>query len=248
MNMKMNIIKLESVDSTNHYLKRLCNSEEKLPNFLTIWTPNQTNGVGQYGSKWFVEPYKNLTFSVLVCHKNFLIENYFWLNMIVSLAVNNVLESLKIPQISIKWPNDILSGKFKIGGILIENIIRNTKIEKSIIGIGLNVNQLNFNELYRASSLQKITKKEFNLEFLLKEILKQLQEQFSGIETSSFEKIYSLYERKLFQKDKVSAFRPKEGTDFSGIIRQVLPSGELVVEMENNQTKAYSLKEIQLLY
>ena len=65
----MNIIELKTVDSTNRYLKELVHSETSLPNFLTIWTPQQTAGVGQYGAKWQTEPYQNLTFSMLFIPK-----------------------------------------------------------------------------------------------------------------------------------------------------------------------------------
>lgn len=246
--MKVNIIKLNSVDSTNLYLKKLINSQNNLPNFLTIWTPKQTNGVGQYGAKWLTEDYKNLTFSTLVLHRNFLLEHYFLLNMIVSVAVCEILEEENIPQIQVKWPNDILSSRFKIGGILIENVIRSNYIEKSIIGIGLNVNQLDFNNLPKASSLKKITQRDFDIEILMKYIVKRLQKKFSQTENLTFDEIYPVYEKRLFQKDKVSAFRCAQGNDFSGIIRKVLPSGELVVEIETGELKNFQLKEIQLLY
>lgn len=244
----MNIIKLETIDSTNNYLKKLANSEENLPNFLTVWTPNQTNGVGQYGAKWVTESYKNLTFSVLFLHKKFELERYFLLNMLTAIVVAQTIEEMQIPNVKIKWPNDILLEKHKIGGILIENVIRGTNVEKSIIGIGLNVNQTDFSDLPKASSLQNITQKEFDIEVIMKSILRNLQKEFLNLEELQFADIYPIYKKYLFQLNKISAFRPKEGKDFSGIIRGVLPSGELLVETENDEIKQFALKEIQLLY
>lgn len=244
----MKIITLETVDSTNKYLKNWADKENNLPNFLTVRAVSQTNGVGQYGAKWETESGKNLTFSTLMIHNNFPLENYFLLNMMVSITISDVLHSLHIPKISIKWPNDLLSGRFKIGGILIENIIRSSYIDKSIIGIGLNINQLHFNGIEKASSLKKITGQDFDLENLLKEIISQLEKNLSKIENTTLEDLHSVYMSKLFQKDKVSAFRSPEGYNFSGIIRNVTPKGELVVELENEIQKKFVLKELQLLY
>ncbi|CEN40914.1 biotin--[acetyl-CoA-carboxylase] ligase [Capnocytophaga cynodegmi] len=244
----MNIIKLDTIDSTNNYLKKLANSEEKLPNFLVVWTPNQTNGVGQYGAKWVTESFKNLTFSVLFLHKKFDLTQYFFLNMLTAIAVAKTIEEMAISNVKIKWPNDILLEKHKIGGILIENVIRGTNIEKSIIGIGLNINQTDFSELPRASSLQKITRKQYDIESVMKSILFNLQKEFTKLEESQFADIYPIYQKYLFQLNKISAFRPKNGKDFSGIIRGALPSGELLVETENEEIKQFALKEIQLLY
>ncbi len=244
----MNIIKLETIGSTNAYLKKMANTQDNLPNFLTVWTPQQTNGVGQYASKWIVEPYKNLTFSVLCKHTNFELQNYFLLNMLTSVAVVKTLEAAHISDINIKWPNDILVSKRKVGGILIENVVRNAQIDKSIIGIGLNVNQTDFRDLPKASSLKNCTQKEYDIEFLMKSILKNLQMEFSDIQLLSFDEVYSKYEKYLFQLNKVSAFRTHQGANFSGIIRRVLPSGELVVEIEDGTFKHFSLKEVQLLY
>lgn len=244
----MNIIKLDTVDSTNKYLKKLANSEENLPNFLTVWTPNQTDGVGQYGAKWLTESHKNLTFSVLFLHKSFYLERYFLLNMLVAIAVAKTLEEMQILGVKIKWPNDILLEKYKIGGILIENIIRGANIEKSVIGIGLNINQLDFSNLQRASSIRKITGKEFDIELVMKFVVRNLQREFENLDHLQFADVYPIYKKYLFQLNGVSAFRPQKGQDFSGIIRGVLPSGELLVETENDGIKEFALKEIQLLY
>lgn len=81
-------------------------------------------------------------------------EQLFFVNMKVSLAVFKTLRQLNIPDVHIKWPNDILSANAKIGGVLIENSVKNATTFESIIGIGLNVNQIEFNGLQSVSSLQ----------------------------------------------------------------------------------------------
>ena len=129
----MQIIKLDATDSTNTYLKKLMHSK-KLEDFTIVAANQQLNGRGQMGTKWESEPGKNLTFSVLKNFKNYQIQEQFLLNIITSLAVYNTLKNLFIPDLRVKWPNDIMSGNFKICGILIENNLKNNGIQSSIIG------------------------------------------------------------------------------------------------------------------
>ena len=157
----MKLIKLDAIDSTNDFLKSLA-SQDELDNFTVVTAENQTKGKGQMGSKWQSESGKNLIMSVLV--KEFLYDNeqVFNLSVIVSLAVIDALKSLNIPDLCIKWPNDIMSYNKKVGGILIENTIKSDGRIVSVVGIGLNVNQTNFDHLPNASSLAVICKTQFD--------------------------------------------------------------------------------------
>lgn len=245
----MKLITLPSIDSTNRYLKDLVHSEAVLPNYLTVFTPVQTAGVGQYGAKWQSEPDTNLTFSTLFIPKNLTIERAFILNMLVPLAVVKVLKAQDIAaEIKIKWPNDIIIERKKVGGILIENIVQGQQIVKSVIGIGLNVNQRDFSGLPKASSLANITGRVFKVKKLLKEVMNALEEMLEEVSTTSFEQVYEEYQEYLFQRGKVSAFRPKTGKDFMGIIRGVAPDGALIVATETEEIKQFQLKEVELLY
>lgn len=159
----MKLIKLDAIDSTNDFLKAL-SSQDELENFTTVTAENQTKGKGQMGGKWKAEAGKNLIMSVLV--KDFLFDNekVFDLSVVVSLAVSEVLKFLNIPDICIKWPNDILSYNKKLVGILIENTIKSDGRIVSVVGIGINVNQTDYTEFPNASSLAVISGKSFNKE------------------------------------------------------------------------------------
>ena len=154
----MYIIKLNAIDSTNSYLKKLA-LEKPLAPFTVVWTTNQTNGRGQMGSNWVSEEGKNLTFSVLVKDVVENIEGIFDLNVCVAVTLIEVLENYNLSNLAIKWPNDILADKKKIAGVLIENSIKSSGEIVSIVGIGINVNQENFSDLPQASSLK--SKREF---------------------------------------------------------------------------------------
>ncbi|MEY4037832.1 MAG: hypothetical protein RIR67_142, partial [Bacteroidota bacterium] len=170
----MKLIKLDAIDSTNEFLKGLSNKED-LENFTVVTAENQTKGKGQMGAVWNSEVGKNLIMSVLV--KDFLseINEIFNLNIAVATAVITALKKQNIPNLSIKWPNDILSANKKIGGILIENSIKSDGTILSIVGLGLNVNQTNFEGLPKASSLAVVMEHELNKEELLSAIVTQLE-------------------------------------------------------------------------
>jgi BirA family biotin operon repressor/biotin-[acetyl-CoA-carboxylase] ligase len=110
----MQIIKLDAIDSTNRYLRDLV-SEIPLEDFAVVAAKYQTHGRGQRATTWQSEKGKNLIISVLKKDISINIEHQFLLSIAVSLAVYKTLEAFQIPNLSIKWPNDILSRQNKIG-------------------------------------------------------------------------------------------------------------------------------------
>ena len=243
----MNIIKLDATDSTNAYLKRLL-SDGLGADFTVITAKKQLKGKGQMGAKWESDSGKNLTFSVLRQGLGLSVANYFVLNICVSLAVYKTLKAHQVPDLSVKWPNDILSGTSKICGILIENILSGNLINTAIIGIGLNVNQTFFGELENASSLKLILGSNFDLDELLHEIVENLKSVFLESTTDSTENLWEAYEDVLFRKDKPSTFENKQNELFMGFIRGVSPTGKLQIMLEDNVLKEFDIKEVKLLY
>lgn len=178
----MQRIKLPATDSTNAHLKRLL-QERGLPDGTLVAAGVQTRGRGQRGAGWESDQGKNLTFSVLKRFSGFPAQQHFRLNMAVSLAIVGVLDALEIPQVSIKWPNDILSGPYKVCGILIENSLQSAGIAHSIVGIGLNVNQREFPGLPAAASLATRAGRDLDLDQLLDLLHKALWEELTGLES-----------------------------------------------------------------
>ena len=243
----MEIIKLNATNSTNTYLKNLL-KEKQVKDLSCIWALSQTQGRGQQGAKWISEPGKNLTFSILKKFENLSSEYHFLLNMEVSLAIFRALKKLYIPDLAVKWANDILSSKKKISGILIENTLHKEQISASIIGIGVNVNQIFFNDLPNVSSLQKIMGHPFDLEEVLLLICQELEVSLKSLSPSRFETMLDEYHTHLFRKDKPSTFEYPNGERFMGYIRGVSHNGQLQVEQEDALMSSFSLKEIKLLY
>ncbi|WP_418636409.1 biotin--[acetyl-CoA-carboxylase] ligase [Winogradskyella sp.] len=243
----MYIIKLNAIDSTNSYLKDIVSVT--LPkDYTVVVAEKQTKGRGQMGAEWQAESGKSLTVSVFKSLASFDVKEQFYISMAVSLAIFKALSVFKIPQLRIKWPNDILSADTKICGILIENVIKNNNLQGSIIGFGLNVNQKYFDNLPQASSMSLLTGVIYNKDEVLSEILKQMKFYFNILESNNHSKIKEEYESFLFRKDKPSTFRSSNNNSFSGIIQGVTKSGQLQVWTEDEIIRTFDLKDVKLLY
>ena len=246
----MKLIKLDAIDSTNDFLKSISGQDE-LENFTVVTAENQTKGKGQMGAKWQSESGKNLIMSILVRDFVFDNEQVFNLSLIVALSVIDVLKSLDISDLSIKWPNDIMSYNKKIGGILIENTIKSDGRIVSVVGLGLNVNQTNFAELPYASSLAVISGRNFDKDSLPQLIVEKIKERIDLWETKSAI-FWDEYFNSLFRKGVPMPFKnltPKAlGQNFMGIIRGVSSVGKIQILLEDDSVAEFDIKEIQMLY
>ena len=239
----MQIIKFNSINSTNSYIENLINKIH-LEDFSAVVADYQSNGFGQYGTKWSSERGKNLLISIFKKNIQTDIKNQFYINMRVSLAVFMTLKSLEIPELSIKWPNDILYRNNKISGILIKLVIKNKSIKHAIIGIGINVNQNNFENLPNAISICNIINDTYDLNDLRNILMKKLSFYFNV--KDSFE-LKVAYERALFRKNKSSEFVSQGKRNFLGIIEGVSDSGKLCVKIDGLSEK-FDAKSIKMLY
>lgn len=238
------ISKIDAIDSTNLALKRKYH-KGLAKHGDVLWALDQVKGKGQRDSQWVSEPDKNLTFSIFLSQEKLMLRSVFVLNCWVALAVKKSLTSLNIPSVSIKWPNDILSENKKLCGILIENLYQGEKHIASIVGIGLNVNQINFFDLTKASSMQLSAGRMFDLEKVLQEILYQLshylETKMSPLDSlEAFNKaLYGLGEERTFlENDK----------PFQATVEEVNAQGELVLKTAQNQLRCFQHKTIEWIY
>jgi BirA family biotin operon repressor/biotin-[acetyl-CoA-carboxylase] ligase len=243
----MNIIKLNAIDSTSSFLKDLLR-QHHVDNFTTVIAENQIKGRGQVGNIWNSESGKNLTFSVLVKDSIVDSNSVFVLNTVVSISIIRALEKFKINKLAIKWPNDILSENKKIAGILIENIFKGNNEITSIVGVGLNVNQIQFDNLPQASSLAILNNKVFDKEMLLEEILYQMKFHITQLANSVRFDFWEEYHSLLFKKDIPSVFEDVNNFQFQGIIKGVTKFGKLTIMLEDDSFKEYNIKEVRMLF
>lgn len=241
------IVRLTEVDSTNVYAASLIkNSPKIITDGMVIYTDNQTNGKGQRGRIWETTPNKNLTFSI-VLKPNLLVNEQFLLSKICALGILDFLTDLGIKNTSIKWPNDIYVGNQKIAGMLLENTLKNSKIEFCIAGIGININQTVFNEhLQQATSLQLITNKSYELSQLLSQLLFFIEKRYLQLKTGKLQQINNDYLNHLLGYNTERTYLVNN-QKVLGVISGVASSGKLQVIHKNNLHE-YDMKEIGFVF
>ena len=241
----MRLIKLDATRSTNATLKELWQNNHTV-DWTVVWAVDQTQGRGQQGSQWISEPGKNLTFSVLKEFEALEARYQFLLNMAVSLAVHETLLELDIADVRVKWPNDIMSGSEKICGILIENIVKSNNIQAAIIGIGLNVNQVDYGDIRNAGSLKTVSGKEYNIDAIYSLLTKSLKRRLEMLNSTSLIQIRPDYLKVLYRLDQESDFQVIGKAPEKGIIRGISEEGKLRVEL-NGVISEFANKQIQLI-
>ena len=141
-----------------------------------------------------------------------------------------------------------MAGNRKVGGILIENTITQGEFSAAIVGIGLNVNQVDFDGLPKAGSIRTAIGRELELEELLELLLNQLEIDLRGVKDEHAEEIMKHYKRQLFRYNSPSAFELPDKRLFMGTITDVRLDGRLVVQTEDDQFNSFDIKEIRLKY
>ncbi len=243
----MNVIKLNATHSTNSYLLELSKNND-LPDKTLVVAAQQLQGRGQLGTHWQAVSGDSLTFSVFKKMANLHISKQPYLLFAVAIGIRNALEFLMQTRCHIKWTNDIMAGNKKIAGILIENQVKGSSLNSSVIGIGINVNNTGFTNLPKAGSLFLLTKKKYDLDTVMTTVCDYLFESLSLLENNNFAILKSEYEKHLFKKNKVTTFLTAKNVRFNGIVRGVTTLGQLMVEVETEAIETFNLKEITMLF
>lgn len=237
----MHTIKLDAIDSTNDYLRKLI-LEKKPTTPTVVMSQFQKKGKGQRGQVWTSQAGKNLMFSLYMPNFTLPTKEVFSINKIVSVCLLHWLSSFKIPNICVKWPNDILSGDSKLAGILIESNVLQSTANSIIIGVGLNVNQVEFQNLPNATSMQLLTGKSYDIDALLFSLTTRLIEFFTpplrDCNDDYHKYLYGLGQSRLFLKDNKT---------FEGIIQSVNSEGKLVLETTAGM-QVFDVKELQFVH
>lgn len=228
--------------STNDLLKDLVSNSTPIEGTV-VFTDNQTKGRGQIGNVWNSEKDMNCIFSVLLYPKKLMIVNQFYISKIACIAIVAALRELGLSHISIKWPNDIYIGKKKVAGILVENQLSGSQIKNSIIGIGLNVNQQNFEGLQNATSLKNELNRTFEVQEVMELVLKQLDALYLRLRNQNYTAVDQLYFDSLMFYKELTTF-VSEGVEFVAEVHTVQPNGTLEL-LVNNEIKTFQFKEVE---
>jgi BirA family biotin operon repressor/biotin-[acetyl-CoA-carboxylase] ligase len=203
-----NAIFLPQVESTNSYATALLKNVN-LSEGTVIYTTDQTKGRGQRGNSWISGPGLNLAVSYVLRPTFLPIDKLFYMYIISALAVHDVMaEILNSSQfdIKIKWPNDILVNSKKIAGILNENILNNAIASATVVGIGLNINQEDFEGIDNATSLRSLSGRTFDTDSVLKTLHKHLENYYLKLKNKQFESILKAYYAFFYKIDQSLPF------------------------------------------
>jgi len=241
--MGKNLVYVPECHSTNTLGSELCQRSATAEG-TTIITDNQTMGRGQRGNSWHSDPYKNLTFS-LVLKPSFLKPiDQFNLTVAISLALRDFLTHRIPGEVKIKWPNDILVNDKKLCGILIENTLSGDTIQCSVVGIGLNVNQDSFS-MESASSMKVVAGHDFNLSDELSLLFEFLERRYLQLRSGKLTDLRNDYLSSLYGKGEERRFLV--GTsEIIGVIEGFNQQGKLLLATGGG-TKSYDLKEIRFI-
>lgn len=238
-----NIIELDMVDSTNNFAKNLLSNSSPLEGTV-ITAKEQFAGRGQMGNAWQTEPGKNLTMSVIVYPAFLEAERQFFLNMAAALAVKDFCEFILKDEIRIKWPNDIYYHNKKLGGILIENAVNGAQITSSVIGIGINVNQVEFDEsLPNPVSFAQIQSSPYKIDDLIGDLCSFLEKYYLQLKQRHFNFLDKAYTESLYRYQQTFQFRKGEQS-FRGEINGVTKEGKLIIHSNNKELK-FGFKEVE---
>ncbi len=242
-----NIIEIDRVDSTNAWANVLY-QQKKVTDGDVIWAREQFAGRGQHDHTWESEPGKNLTFSIILRPAFLPADQQFLLNKAISLAAIDFLEVMLAgfphPDLTIKWPNDLYIGLMKIGGILIEHKIMGMTLNTSVVGIGLNINQLIFSDsLPNPESLIRLLKRETNLKVALAVVCRILDRRYQGLKSGRSSTLDLEFDRRLLGYRTWRTFKRDE-MEFEGKTIGVNSLGQLMLELRSGEIKTLNHLEV----
>ena len=221
-------IELQTVDSTNNYATALLH-EGMAHHGTVVFAHRQTAGRGQRNKRWLTGENENIAMSIVVKPFGLAVFQLFLLSMATAVGLHRFFSRYAGAGIKVKWPNDLYSGARKTGGILIENSISGEEWKHAIVGIGVNINQINFEEFNReAGSLKQITGVQYDVVTLAKELCEDLQWAY-GILVTNPKMVLDVYGQHLYKTNEV--VRLKNGSRvFDATVKGVTTSGQLIVQ------------------
>jgi BirA family transcriptional regulator, biotin operon repressor / biotin---[acetyl-CoA-carboxylase] ligase len=225
---------LDSVDSTNNYAMAKVR-EGMASHGMAFAAKAQTAGKGQRGKTWEMVEGQSIAMSLILKTDMLRTDQQFYLSMCMALAAKDFLHKYASEQITIKWPNDLYWRDRKAAGVLIENVVSSGQLQKgnwqwAIVGIGVNVNQTDFDALLpNPVSLKQITGKEYDVIALAQELYGAMIKRFDELLSKNYSELHASYLDHLYKKNKKVRLK-KENAVFETIIKSVNTEGQLITQ------------------
>ena len=239
---------LDTTTSTNDDAR-----DEKYHEWDVVWADFQTAGRGQRGHEWHSRRGENLTFSVVLEPTFVAVAEQFAVSEVVALSLVDMLADYGI-EARIKWTNDIYVGDRKLVGILIEHSLAATTLRRTIVGVGINVNQTEFDtSLPNPVSMAQLLGREFEAEEVLHCFLKHLQCNYEALREIQNAKckmqnlLHLRYNELLYRLGEFHTYALPSGDRFEAKILGTASSGALQLENKKKEIKEYLFKEIEFI-
>jgi len=248
------LIELDQVDSTNVYARQMLDTSTARPiEGTVVFTHYQYSGKGQRGTTWSSQAGKNIMMSLILYPETLAAREQFYLSMAMALGVLDLMKCIVAEQtdldatkLHVKWPNDLYHENHKLGGILIENSLRKESIQTSIVGIGINLNQVDFaSELSQATSVRRITGHDVDVKSAMQQAFRFLEARYLQVKARKFDNIKTDYLAALYRFNEEHDYYTIDGV-VNGRITGVDADGKLEVLVAEKH-RYYDLKEIRFL-
>ncbi|HPS83728.1 MAG TPA: biotin--[acetyl-CoA-carboxylase] ligase [Bacteroidales bacterium] len=238
----------EVVESTNQWAMSQIN--EVLNDELHIFSAAfQSAGRGQGDHHWESETGENILMSILYKNPSIKVADQFSISQIIAVAAHNYV-SAELPgkDVSIKWPNDIMVESRKVAGILIENSLKGNEILATVIGIGVNINQIHFaGDLQAAVSLHMIDGEKRDIETEIRKLTDYFVKSLETYKVLGAEKTYWSYDGRLFGVGTDQNFKLGEDIMKCRILGSE-PNGQLRLRMPDGNERTFFHHEIAMCY
>lgn len=225
----------EEIDSTNTYLLKKKNLIDK----TLVLAEFQSKGKGRLERKWLANAYENLTFSIGLIPK-LRANELGYLNFCTSVSIAEAIEEISNCKVETKWPNDLLLDGKKFCGTLIESQFETDRVVKSVIGIGLNVNQTIFQDEFkdRTTSLRLFFNKIFTREEVLFSIIQNFLKNYSHL-LENIDSLMRKWEMRCKSLGKQITLTDNKNI-FSGIFAGVEMDGSLILNQNGKFIRLFS--------
>ena len=224
------------------------NDEARNPRYAhgdIIVAEYQTEGRGQRGNRWASDAGKNLMFSVVLAPENLAVAAQFSLLECVALALVDTFAHFQIDT-TIKWTNDIYVGDRKLVGVLIENSLSGALVSRSVVGIGINVNQTTFDpSLPNPTSMALAAGHIFDRDEVLSHFAEALRVRYNDLALNA-EALHAEYIERMYRRGIEAQFLLPDGSSLRGTIRDVAPRGDLLIDTPDGP-RSFLFKEISFV-
>lgn len=249
--MSFHIFPFDTVTSTNDVVM---SDTTRYGHGSIVTARQQTDGRGQRGNRWVTTPGENLLFSLVLEPTHIRVEEQFLISEMAVLAASDAIQAASSGTVPccIKWPNDLYVGDRKIGGILIEHALHSEFLSRSVLGIGINVAQREFDPALpnpTSLALEMATAK-IPLPSV-EQILEAFCTAFSFRYSQTAAELHADFMARLWRcNGQPHRYRDaSSGEVFEALIADVAPlTGEMTLRLSNGTERRYWFKEVEALF